>query len=138
MTSNKIFYSKIITAIFVVFTLVLPAIVQAQQFLSAVQDVPVPDILTEDQQSQIIFDTVNGRVITSTARWHRAQNSPDNSTKIKHLITQYYQETMPSLGWRQLPKDPLSFKRDDEVLTISIKEHNADHLTVTYHLTPDK
>ncbi len=94
-------------------------------FISSFEDIPLQDGFTEHEQ--LSFDTEDVRVIE--------QYISSSSVKKDEFI-KFYDETLKSLGWKSTFKtaNTLNFKRDDEILTITIEAEEP--LLVLFSLKP--
>ena len=90
-------------------------------------DIPLMQDFLEDEDSRVVFDTPDGRIIEVRARGQKGQAA----------VANYYNMLLPSLGWRLAvgEKDScgdqaalcvkaqrIEARRDGEILTIEIKE----------------
>ncbi len=84
----------------------------ATQFLTAIDDVPLPNGLTETSEP-MIFESDQGRVVRTSAEGNLAGAR----------VSAFYAETLPALGWKptQAP-DGVVYAREDERLTIRVRE----------------
>jgi hypothetical protein len=82
----------------------------AADFLKAIEDMPLPQGMTE-KADPVVFEGAQGRVV---------RTSITGNTPCKD-VDAFYVSTLPALGWiRQADrKEGLSFKRDNEQLTLS-------------------
>jgi hypothetical protein len=87
-------------------------VAHATQFLTAIDDVPLPQGLTE-KPDPLIFESDQGRVVRTTAEGNIGGGR----------VSAFYAETLPALGWRptQTP-DGVVYDREAERLTIRIRE----------------
>lgn len=92
-------------------------------FLSGVEDLPLMPGLREVPEATVIFDKPDGRLVKAVA-------SGDVN---RAALWQFYDETLPQLGWRRLAKG--HFIRDGEGLRIAA-EKNAAQLTVRFAIAP--
>ena len=86
-------------------------------FMSGFEDLPLMDGLKQAEETAVSFDTPSGRIIEAYAQ----------SNKIKKQeITDFYNKTLPQLGWKRMPKEnknaAVSYMREGEVLTISVDD----------------
>jgi hypothetical protein len=83
----------------------------ATQFLTAIDDVPLPNGLTETPEP-VIFESDQGRVVRTSAEGNLGGAS----------VSAFYAETLPALGWKAVEgPDGASYAREDERLTIRIR-----------------
>ena len=84
----------------------------ATQFLTAIDDVPLPQGLTEKPEP-LIFESDQGRVVRTSAEGNIGGDR----------ILAFYAETLPALGWKPVQEpDGVVYAREDERLTIRIRE----------------
>lgn len=84
----------------------------ATQFLTAIDDVPLPQGLTE-RPEPLIFESDQGRVVRTTAEGNLGGGR----------VSAFYAETLPALGWKPTETpDGIVYAREDERLTIRIRE----------------
>jgi hypothetical protein len=84
----------------------------ATQFLTAIDDVPLPKGLTETPEP-LVFESDQGRVVRTSAEGNLGGAS----------VSAFYAETLPALGWKPVEgPDAASYAREDERLTIRIRE----------------
>lgn len=81
-------------------------------YISGFEDLPLMDGMVEREDLNIVFDTVEGRIVQSFAE---TEDSYEN-------VMKFYKETLESLGWVESGKD--TFSRDDGVLTIEVVEES--------------
>ena len=83
--------------------------------MSGFEDLPLMDGLKQAEDTAVSFDAPSGRIIEAYA-----QSSEIGRSK----ITDFYNKTLPQLGWKRLSKknknSSVSYAREGEVLTISI------------------
>ena len=105
--------------------------VRAEPFLTGIADVPLPPDYIEQAADIMVFDTVNGRVITVEAY------GPRRTTE---EIQSFYLQTMPSLGWyNRAPgtgQNILTFDRDGENLSVH-HDPAAERHVLKFYLQPN-
>jgi hypothetical protein len=84
----------------------------ATQFLTVIDDVPLPNGLTETSEP-MIFESDQGRVVRTSAEGNLGGAR----------VSAFYAETLPALGWKptQTP-DGVVYAREDERLTVRVRE----------------
>lgn len=92
----------------------VPAFAAETAYFSALREMPVAPNLTEDVNSAVRFDQPEGRIIVMQASGF-AQSAE---------ITDFYNKTLPALGWKSTGTN--SFSRDQEVLILDIKPLNTN------------
>lgn len=105
--------------------LVSAAPAHATDFLQAIADVPLADGLSE-QAEPVVFESDQGRVVQTTAVGNVASTE----------IASFYTASLPPLGWKPVDAiDALSFERENEQLSITIREPaSAGPVTVRFEL----
>lgn len=93
---------------------------QAQGFLSAYEDLPLPPGMTEVADSGLSFDTPAGRIVEAFAR---------GPLKAGEIIA-FYAATLPQLGWIQ--DSHRQYRREAEVLKLDTQ---AEGRNVVVHFT---
>jgi hypothetical protein len=84
------------------------------QFFSSIPDMPLMDGLTELTDQTVVFDKPEGRIVESVALIDgQASDS----------VLKFYGETLPQLGWTRIAD--LSFRRENEILTISVEGNDG-------------
>lgn len=96
---------------------------QAGDFLSVLPDVPLPANVIEIADSQIDFDSPDGRIIQVSAQ----------GAMTKKAILDFYEETMPELGWEAISSN--EFLREKERLTLEFSSQNQ-HIFIQFELSP--
>lgn len=90
----------------------------AQNFFSYMTDIPVMSGLAEMPDEVVVFDKLQGRIVTQYALPLSAQLQMDE-------IADFYKNTLPHLGWKYVQNH--RFLREDERLDITfIKNQSAD------------
>lgn len=94
--------------------LVLPLAVQAEAYLSSIDDLPLAHGVVELADGAMIFDKPEGRIVQVTALRGGASTPA--------LIRQFYMNTLPNLGWKNSAQAPgsLTFTRKGEILRITL------------------
>jgi hypothetical protein len=91
----------------------------ATQFLTAIDDVPLPNGLTEAPEP-MIFESDQGRVVRTSAEGNLGGAR----------VSAFYAETLPALGWKPAETpDGVVYAREDERLTIRVRERANMALT---------
>ena len=92
-----------------------------EAFLSELEDLPLAPGLTE-LPGGLLFDSADGRIVEAQAKGEVAAET----------VRQFYETTLRQLGWQST--GPLQFRRDNEILRISIESGKI--VTVHFTLTP--
>ena len=89
-------------------------------YLQILSDVPLAPGLSMEDDSQVDFDTADGRIAEAIAF---------GPTELQ-AVKEFYQESLRALGWAQVSAKKWLFKRDEEQLELNFKEANG---TVEVH-----
>lgn len=118
--------------LFIFFTLFLSFNLNAKtpattDFISAFEDIPLQEGLIENDSNNLSFDTEDIRVI---------EQYVSSSKLTKQDFLKFYKETLNSLGWKLTSsiKDKYNFRREEEVLIISIESEKP--LVALFTLKP--
>jgi len=113
-----------LAAIAVVATLTA-APAHANEFLKAIDDVPLVAGLTE-MPDPVVFESDQGRVVRTSAEGRVGGSE----------ISSFYIATLPSLGWKRTEDlNRLSFVRESEELNLQIREPASNRpVTVSFEL----
>jgi len=93
-------------------------------FLSALEDVPLMTGLTEAVEDTVYFDTPAGRIVEIFAQ----------GTVKKELVLKYYQDSLPSLGWKRTPQG--TYEREGEYLAVMVTMDKGNAV-VRFALSPN-
>lgn len=102
-----------------------PGLGEPLAFLQRIDDIPLAPGLSEKTGAGLVFATAEGRIVEAVAE------GPVTAAQ----VTAFYTATLPELGWEE--RAPLLFKRDTELLTISLSPGRGG-LTVAFSLQPDR
>jgi hypothetical protein len=94
----------------------------AQQFVPGTEDVPLMKELAPVQDSDLVFDKPEGRIIEASAR----------GKVTRAAVRSFYAATLPQLGWKPTGE---SWTRESETLRLDFAGHDGD-LWVTFTLLP--
>ena len=97
------------------------------KYVPGVSDLPVPINFFLEEGSSSILEYTEGRIITAKFTGNASRNS----------VSQYYDSTLKSLGWKKLNK--LRYIRDDELLTIKtsdITEDDFNNISLDFTIIP--
>ena len=94
-----------------------------ERFISGFNDVPLMVGMTEAIESNVVFDTVQGRILVSFAR----------SRESKDKIIAFYEESLSQLGWQM--KEDGRFVRGVEILNVDFFP-DGEYLVVRFSLEP--
>ncbi len=97
----------------------------ANEFLKAIDDVPLIAGLTE-LTDPLVFESDQGRVVRTSAEGQKGAAQ----------IADFYVATLPSLGWKRTEDlNRLAFVRENEELNIQIREPASNRpVTVNFEL----
>ena len=101
----------------------LSAAVNAADYFSGIDDLPLPETLSERADESVVFETPEGRIVTVVARGRTTADA----------VRDYYRSTLPALGW--MPEAGDSFVRDGEMLVFAY-DIMAGEVTVRIRLLP--
>lgn len=103
--------------------LMLLACAAADPFLAGSEDIPLMPGLVQGQDAGLQFDAPGGRIVESFAV----------GAVVRSAVLQFYDQTLPALGWRRLAVG--RYGREGEVLMLDF--FGADGgLTVRFTLAP--
>jgi hypothetical protein len=108
-----------------------PGLVQASftqpTYVPGTEDVPLMPGLASDEAASLVFDKPQGRIVEAAAR----------GAVTRHAVMDFYQESLPQLGWRAAAAKPgsKSFERDGERLSLDFDGHDGN-LQVAFTLAP--
>ena len=94
-----------------------------ERFINGFNDVPLMLGMTEAIESNVAFDTVQGRILVSFAR----------SRESKDKIIAFYEESLTQLGWEM--KEDGRFVRGVEILNVDFFP-DGEYLVVRFSLEP--
>ena len=94
-----------------------------ERFIIGFNDVPLMLGMTEAIESNVAFDTVQGRILVSFAR----------SRESKDKIIAFYEESLIQLGWKM--KEDGQFVRGVEILNVDFFP-DGEYLVVRFSLEP--
>ena len=94
-----------------------------ERFINGFNDVPLMLGMTEAIESNVVFDTVQGRILVSFAR----------SRESKDKIIAFYEESLIQLGWKM--KEDGQFVRGVEILNLDFFP-DGEYLVVRFSLEP--
>lgn len=95
------------------------------EFLSVLEDVPLMPGLTEVPDSELVFDSPGGRIVEVTTA-----GRPESGS-----VAGFYAATLPQLGWT--PAGPGRFRREAEVLNVTVNPGTGGKVTVHFALGPN-
>jgi hypothetical protein len=95
----------------------------ATGFLSAIEDIPLMEGLSETAEP-VVFESAFGRVVQTTARGSAKADA----------VREFYAAALPALGWMREGAS-LDFLRENERLTISVRDAaGSGPVSVTFEL----
>jgi len=98
---------------------------QDTAYVQILSDVPLAPGLSLDEESEVIFDVPEGKIVEVSA--FGAADLVETQT--------FYKESLEALGWQAVPRKKWSYKRDEEFLEISFDDGEND-LQVKFRLMP--
>ena len=81
--------------------------------MSGFEDLPLMDGLKQSEDAAVSFDSPGGRILEAYAQSERIE---------KQKVMEFYDKTLPQLGWTRLKKKKNSYTREGEELTISVDD----------------
>lgn len=111
---------KIISTFIFAIVLLLGHSASATQFIDGMEDVPLPDGMTQITQDDFSFGNEETRLLEAYLTESRVKSSP-KTKKIRFAkIGEFYQESLPQLGWIYQGNrgNDLLFYRDGETLEV--------------------
>lgn len=111
----------------IIATTLSAGIARAQDFLSAVEDLPVMEGLTEHTELGLVFDTAGGRIVEAYAGGELAPEA----------IRAFYRLSLSQLGWMPEDGQGIRFVRDGETLDIDFPDTGSyDGTLVRFRIAP--
>lgn len=102
-----------------------PAAQAPVAYFTAIEDLPLMPGLAEVEESGLVFDTPQGRIVEAYA----------TGDLPRARVLAFYGETLPQLGWKKAETGV--FRRDSEELSIDFPaEATSPGLTVRFALSP--
>lgn len=98
--------------------------VRADTFFSVIEDLPVMQGMSENENAAVTFETAGGRIAEAAAR---GRVSPD-------AVRAFYADVLPQLGWT--PGAEGVYARDGERLKISVAADGSGGAVLTLSLSP--
>jgi hypothetical protein len=96
---------------------------RATVFISGLEDLPLINGLEERLESSVIFDSPQGRVVEVIA----------SGVMQQEIVSDFYQNTLPQLGWTKLNED--RYQREGETLSLEFIR-NGSSLEVRFFVEP--
>ncbi len=98
---------------------------QKLEFFHSISDLPLMYGFKENENTAIIFEKLDGRIIETSAVGSVSQAK----------LEKFYVEILPELGWQEVEKN--LYKREGELLNIKFSS-NSKVTTIYVTITPDK
>ena len=104
----------------------------SSSFLKDIEDVPVPEGFTQNEEEPLVYDTPDGRIV---------ETSVEGTGDAKE-VAEFYEKTLPQLGWKkdaQLADSGLNltFEKEKEKLKLFIKRDEL-RVEIKFALYPAK
>lgn len=111
---------KIISTFIFATILLLCHSANATQFIDGMEDVPLPDGMTQITQDDFSFGNEETRLLEAYLTESRVKHSTKNKKIRFAKIGEFYQESLPQLGWIYQGNrgNDLLFYRDGETLEV--------------------
>lgn len=97
---------------------------RADAFFSVIEDLPVMEGLTENENAAVTFETAAGRIVEAAARG----DVPPSK------VSAFYDAVLPQLGWT--PEQGDGFVREGERLKVSVAPDGDTGTVLTLSLSP--
>ena len=107
--SAQIVKNNMKSLIFLNFAILFSSLVTAGDFVYGLDDIPVYKDMTYVENSNVLFDKINGRFVSSEMIGNYKIND----------IKEFYTSVLPNLGWEKVNEN--LFQRDGEFLEIELK-----------------
>ncbi len=116
---------RLAAAFFLTFCLLIAAgNVRADAFFSVIEDLPVMEGLTENENAAVTFETASGRIVEAAAR---GEVPPSE-------VSAFYDAVLPQLGWQ--PEKGAGYLRDGEQLKLTVAPDGDSGTVLTLSLSP--
>jgi hypothetical protein len=96
----------------------------AAQFVPGIAELPVLAGLTPEPEGPVVFDTPEGRIVTTSLTGAVAENA----------VRDFYGATLVQLGWRKLAAG--HFRREGESLRLRISPLQGNRIRLGIRLAP--
>ena len=96
----------------------------AAQFVPGIAELPVLAGLTPEPEGPMVFDTPEGRIVTTSLTGAVAEKA----------VRDFYGATLVQLGWRKLATG--QFRREGEILRLSISPLPGNRIRLGIRLAP--
>ncbi len=103
---------------------VAPPAVGADAFVSVIEDLPLMDGLTENENAAVTFDSAGGRIAEAEARGNAG---PDR-------VRRFYADVLPQLGWTEAA--PGVYRREREQLKLAIEADGDGGTVIAFSVSP--
>jgi hypothetical protein len=105
----------------------VPVSLTQSVYVPGTEDVPLMPGLASDDGASLVFDKPQGRIVEAAAR----------GAVTRHAVMEFYQESLPQLGWRAAASKSgsKSFERDGERLSLDFDGRDGN-LQVAFTLAP--
>lgn len=101
-----------------------PASWAAERFVTVIEDLPLMDGLSENENAAVTFDTAGGRIAEAEAR--------GNVTPA--AVRRFYADVLPQLGWTKA--GPGLYQRERERLKLAVEADGAGGAVIGFSVSP--
>ena len=108
---------------FINYLFLLSFLYSSDKFVYGLDDIPLYKNMNNNEESLVLFDTVNGRIVSTKI------NGSENLSEIK----EFYRQILPNLGWNKTKGN--LFIRGNEVLEIIYYKSKGESL-VEFNISP--
>lgn len=102
-----------------------PGVMAADRFVSVIEDLPLMEGLSENENAAVTFDSAGGRIAEAEAR--------GNVEPAK--VLRFYQDVLPQLGWAKTG-DGL-YERERERLKLTIEADGDGGTVIAFSVSPN-
>ncbi len=96
----------------------------ADRFVSVIEDLPLMEGLTENENAAVTFDSAGGRIAEAEAR--------GNADPAK--VRRFYRDVLPQLGWT--PAGDGLYERERERLKLTIEADGDGGAVIAFSVSP--
>ncbi len=108
-----------------IIVLIFPIISSGEGFLKGIEDIPSFKGMTYVEESLVMFDKVDGRLVSTEIQGQYNYNE----------VSMFYNRILPNLGWKMHGTN--RFIRGNELLELEYKVL-GENINVVFNITPKK
>lgn len=101
-----------------------PSAFGADAFVSVIEDLPLMDGLTENENAAVTFDSAGGRIAEAEAR---GDAKPAQ-------VRRFYTQVLPQLGWERTGESV--YRREREQLRLAIEADGDGGTVIAFSVSP--